>query len=141
MKKGFTLIELLAVIVILAIIALIATPMILGVIESAKKGSAENSAIGYIQAIDSTNIQNMVENGGFSKRRDGTYYLDTIGNVNYKGKGPESICVKIKNGEVASGSFQFGSYVVDYKDGKAAVNPDKKKQLVELFILVFMMES
>ena len=31
-KKGFTLIELLAVIVILAIIALIATPIILGII-------------------------------------------------------------------------------------------------------------
>ena len=39
MKIGFTLIELLAVIVILSIIALIATPMILGVIETAKKGA------------------------------------------------------------------------------------------------------
>ena len=34
-RKGFTLVELLAVIVILAIIALIATPTILGVIEKA----------------------------------------------------------------------------------------------------------
>ena len=44
-NKGFTLIELLAVIVILAIIALIATPIILGIIndarEQAKKRSAE----------------------------------------------------------------------------------------------------
>ena len=46
MKKGFTLIELLAVIVILAIIALISTPMILGVVESAKKSSKESSALG-----------------------------------------------------------------------------------------------
>ena len=37
-KKGFTLIELLAVIVILAIISLIATPIILGIVEDAKKG-------------------------------------------------------------------------------------------------------
>ena len=36
MKKGFTLIELLAVIVILAIIALIATPIILGIINDAR---------------------------------------------------------------------------------------------------------
>ena len=42
MKKGFTLIELLAVIVILAIIALISTPMILGIIEKAKKRGAES---------------------------------------------------------------------------------------------------
>lgn len=51
-NKGFTLIELLAVIVILAIIALIATPMILGVIETARKGSAESSALGYIDAVE-----------------------------------------------------------------------------------------
>ena len=51
-NKGFTLIELLAVIVILAIIALIATPTILGVIETARKGSAESSALGYIDAVE-----------------------------------------------------------------------------------------
>ena len=44
MKKGFTLIELLAVIVILAIIALIATPIILGIINYARKESNERSA-------------------------------------------------------------------------------------------------
>ena len=37
MKKGFTLIELLAVIIILAVIALIATPVVLNVIENSKK--------------------------------------------------------------------------------------------------------
>lgn len=51
-NKGFTLIELLAVIVILAIIALIATPIILGVIEDARKSSAESSALGYIDAVE-----------------------------------------------------------------------------------------
>ena len=43
MKKGFTLIELLAVIVILAIIALIATPIILGIINDAKDSANERS--------------------------------------------------------------------------------------------------
>ena len=38
-KKGFTLIELLAVIIILAIIALIATPIILNVIDDARKSA------------------------------------------------------------------------------------------------------
>ena len=42
-KKGFTLIELLAVIVILAIIALIATPLVLKYIETARKGAFENT--------------------------------------------------------------------------------------------------
>ena len=42
MKKGFTLIELLAVIVILAIIALIATPIVLNIVENAQRGSDES---------------------------------------------------------------------------------------------------
>ncbi len=42
-NKGFTLIELLAVIVILAIIALIATPIVLGLIEDAREGASERS--------------------------------------------------------------------------------------------------
>ena len=51
-KKGFTLIELLAVIVILAIIALIATPIILNMINDAKKSAAVDSAYGYTKAVE-----------------------------------------------------------------------------------------
>ena len=49
-KNGFTLIELLAVIVILVIIALIATPIILGIINDARKESNERSAELYASA-------------------------------------------------------------------------------------------
>ena len=49
-KKGFTLIELLAVIVILAVIALISVPIILNVVEKARKGAFEDSAYGIIDA-------------------------------------------------------------------------------------------
>lgn len=49
-KKGFTLIELLAVIVILAIIALIATPVILNIIAKARRSAAENSVYGMMEA-------------------------------------------------------------------------------------------
>ena len=50
--KGFTLIELLAVIVILAVIALIVTPMIMNTINSARQGAAKSSAYEYIHAIE-----------------------------------------------------------------------------------------
>lgn len=50
-SKGFTLIELLAVIVILAIIALITTPIILNVIEDSRKNSAVDKAWGTIDAV------------------------------------------------------------------------------------------
>jgi len=45
-KKGFTLIELLAIIVILAIIAVITVPIILNIIENARKGAAFDSVYG-----------------------------------------------------------------------------------------------
>lgn len=51
-RKGFTLIELLAVIVILAVIALIATPMILGMIESTKKGAFLDTGYGIVQSAE-----------------------------------------------------------------------------------------
>jgi len=51
-KKGFTLIELLAVIVILAVIALIATPIMLGIINDAKKDAAQQSINLYAKSIE-----------------------------------------------------------------------------------------
>ncbi len=49
-NKGFTLIELLAVIVILAVIALIATPLVVQVINTSKKEAAENTGQSIIEA-------------------------------------------------------------------------------------------
>ena len=51
-RKGFTLIELLAVVVILAIIAIITTPMILGVVERAKKGVFKDNVYGIIESAN-----------------------------------------------------------------------------------------
>ena len=52
MKKGFTLIELLAVIVILAIIALIATPIILNIIDDTKQNADLISRNTYINEVE-----------------------------------------------------------------------------------------
>ena len=62
--KGFTLIELLAVIVILAIIALIATPIVLNLIDKARKGAAESSAYAYINAAEKAAVVELMENTG-----------------------------------------------------------------------------
>ena len=51
-KKGFTLIELLAVIVILAIIALIATPIVLDIIKDSKENARERSIDNIIHAAE-----------------------------------------------------------------------------------------
>ncbi len=49
--KGFTLIELLAVIVILAVIALIASPIILGIINNSRESSMARSVENYASAV------------------------------------------------------------------------------------------
>ena len=49
--KGFTLVELLAIIVILAIIALITTPIILNIIEKSRLNAAKDKAWGTIDAV------------------------------------------------------------------------------------------
>ena len=49
-QKGFTLIELLAVIVILAVIAFIAIPLIMGTITKAKKNAFRDAAYGILKA-------------------------------------------------------------------------------------------
>ena len=64
LNKGFTLIELLAVIVILAIIALIATPIILGIIKDSKEESNKRSAELYIDAVEQAIVRKNL-NGKF----------------------------------------------------------------------------
>ena len=71
-KKGFTLIELLAVIVVLAIIALITTPIVMNTIKNAKKGAAERSADNYVKAVE----QNVAES-----RMDGTKIANVTSNI------------------------------------------------------------
>ena len=56
-NKAFTLIELLAVIVILAIIALIATPIILGIINSTREEARKRSAEAVSHAVETAYIQ------------------------------------------------------------------------------------
>ena len=83
-NKGFTLIELLAVIVILAIIALIATPMILNVVEKSRKGAAESSALGYIDAVEKQMMINLIDSDSTNDITDGVYETSNL-EVSVKG--------------------------------------------------------
>ena len=119
-KSGFTVIELLAVIVILAVIALIATPLIMGVIDDARKGSAKNGAYGYVKAMENTIATEMIKDTTISPEanqttvgqvvfkklaNDGSTSTTDGKTINYKGTKPASQSLQIVNGTVGSVSY------------------------------------
>ena len=129
-KRGFTLIELLAVIVVLAIIALIATPIVMNTIKKSQKGAAERSAENYISAVETAVATTKLDGKDVP---DGTYTIDENGNllvpslpngkltIEMNGKKPTSGTIKISNGQVTTDSkITVGSYEVAY-------NPTTKK--------------
>ncbi len=84
-KKGFTLIELLAVIVILAVIALIATPLVMNVINDAKKNSFKDSAYGIIKAVELRAMTELQDPNG----KNPPYKVNVAGNaIDYSGDHP-----------------------------------------------------
>ena len=91
-KNAFTLIELLAVIVILAIIALIATPIILGIVEDAKKDAFLRSVE---LVISTTDID--IANKTFEEEY--TYEI-TDGNIS-------NLEVSVKNTDGMNGSITY----------------------------------
>ena len=116
MKNGFTLIELLAVIVILAIISLIAVPIVLNIIEDAKRSSLLRSAEFYLDAVEYAIANAIMYHGGIT---DETYLITSDGNicidklddnkcpsdkilkVEVNGQKPNNGYIEIKNGQIS----------------------------------------
>ena len=136
-KKGFTLIELLAVIVVLAIIALIATPIVMNTIKSAKKGAAERSADSYINAVETAVATAKLDGKDVA---DGTYQIDGNGNLTGEGLPDGKLTIEmngnkstggtimIKSGNVSKSGTKLviGDYNLKYKDDKlTAIEPYK----------------
>ncbi len=124
-NKGFTLVELLAVIVILALIALIATPIILNVINDAKKEAAKDSFYGYMDAIEKAIIVNDIdEEEGFpTPDSNGCYKLKELNEkVNIKGTKPkiaDDAKVCLKEGTITSlTGVEVDDFTFNYEDKK-----------------------
>ena len=136
-RKGFTLIELLAVIVVLAIIALIATPIVMNTIKNAKKGAAERSADNYIKQVETTIAEKKLENNPLA---DGPYTIDSNGNltgngltesvtIEMNGNKPTSGTVTISNGGVSKveTTMTVGDYDVRYNQEKNKYEATEKE--------------
>lgn len=125
-QKGFTLIELLAVIVILAIIALIATPMILGVIDSSKKGALEASAYGIINAAETyyaeASLRGEIPMTSFDLK------TDTL--LSYKGSKPESGELHIRSDGKISIAIKKDAWCVTKKFNEEKVTTSKTETCI-----------
>ena len=64
-KKGFTLIELIAVLVIMAIIALIVTPLVMSIIRKARISADKRSIDAYGRSIELAIAGYLMDNGSF----------------------------------------------------------------------------
>lgn len=62
-KKGFTLIELVAVLVIMAIIALIVTPLVMNIIRKAQRSANERSIDAYGRSAEIAVLGYMLDHG------------------------------------------------------------------------------
>ena len=119
-KKGFTLIELLAVIVILAIIALITVPVVINIINNAKKGAAEDSTYGVVDAAklfwtaNQMNFENNNSTVEFTCNTDKTCTTTLSGSsettLAISGTKPTGGTITITNGEVTVKNLKFGEY-------------------------------
>ena len=78
MKKGFTLMELLATILVLGIIALIATPIVLNVVENARQAADFESVRLYARAVENQIVSERFNN---IKVEDGQYSITSSGDI------------------------------------------------------------
>ena len=107
-KKGFTLIELLAVIVILAIIALIATPIVLDIINDTRNSSQLRSADFYLDAVEYAVSQSMTNN---KVVENGTYIIMEDGNICLKYESDKVTCKDILKVDVSGEAPDKGSSI------------------------------
>ena len=129
-KKGFTLIELLAVIIILAVIALIATPIVLNVIDNARKSANKDSAYGLLDSAKLYYMESLLDE---NKSLSG----NLIDKINVSGSKPDSGELYINSkGEVALAvGYEKACYIKEYSDTDLTESDDIENCKVKVSIV------
>ena len=155
-KYGFTLIELLAVIVVLAIIALIATPIVMNTIKRSKKGAAERSADNYIKQVETAVAEerlnkNEVLEGEYQITSDGNLCRDKSAScsdeekikIEISGNKPTSGTVTISNDGVSQDEVRLivGDYKVIYNQEKNKYEATDKEKYKNGEVVYFNVDN
>ena len=150
-NKGFTLIELLAVIVILAIIALIATPIILNIIKDTKEESKIISAENYLSAIEQAIVRKnlngefkptnctMSKNSGICEGKFGAVYCDgktvcevALLEINVDGQLPTEAAIVFENNLITDETtITIGDSILVRENNKFKIEKKEVNQLAK----------
>ena len=138
-RKGFTLIELLGVIVVLAVIAIITTPVILGVIEKSKKGALQNSGYGLIEAGILYHAEYQNSQTVRFDIKDNQIRTKEENKIDYKGSIKDGTILINNQGEVTV-CINDGKYAAykNYKDNKIIVVDQKTCTVPENNYIVYL---
>lgn len=120
-KNGFTLIELLAVIVILAIIALITSPIVIGVIDKSRKEAFRDSAYGVIEAGRIYYLESVADTNAFTGK---TFDLSN-GELKLSGEKPKGGTLEIKDDGKMILMMHNGNYCATKSEDKETVEISK----------------
>ncbi len=139
-RKGFTLIELLAVVVILAMLSLIAIPIILNIIEKSKKSAFLDSVYGVMEAVKLQYVEGML-NG----KTETKIYQYPFENLLVKGEKPKGGVIMIDEDGLLSlavyndqwcalkGSDNEKIELVPYKEGACTLSETEiKKPMIQI---------
>ena len=122
--KGFTLIELIAVLVIMAIIALIVTPLVMSIIKKAKVSADKRSIDAYGRSIELAIAGYLLDNGSFPT---------SIGELTIEYSGDEVVCTTTNLNTDSSiylaGCTVGGRSVEGYTYGKEETTPASAYQV------------
>ena len=112
-KNGFTLIELIAVLVILAIMALIVTPLVMNIVKKAKDSANKRSVDAYGKAVELGVATYLLDNGD---------YPTDINSITIEYSGNEVVCNTKKLNE--DGSIYLSGCSVNGRDVKDSSTDD-----------------
>ncbi len=115
-KKGFTLIELLAVIVILAIILLIAMPIVLNILDEARRGAFNATGYGLVKTAENEYLRRSLDgtpdavtysfSGGEQQAPDPA----SVDELEFSGEAPTVGGIHVTSGGVITMTIHDGVY-------------------------------